>query len=77
MDYKEIKNKSVKELHEILAEERNKLRELRFKASENQLKGVSEVSKIKKNIARILTAINMKRLAADEAREQTNPTDNK
>ena len=77
MDYKEIKNKSVKELHEILAEERNKLRELRFKASENQLKGVSEVSKIKKNIARILTAINMKRLAAGEVIEQANPTDNK
>ncbi|PLX28714.1 50S ribosomal protein L29 [Candidatus Parcubacteria bacterium] len=67
MDYKELKNKGLRELHELLAEKRNELRELEFKASENQLKDVRSIRVAKKDIARILTAINAKRLAAEDA----------
>ncbi|MFA5211386.1 MAG: 50S ribosomal protein L29 [Patescibacteria group bacterium] len=61
MDYKELKNKGLKELHESLAENREELRSLRFEASENQLKNVKKIDKIKKDIARILTFINSKK----------------
>ena len=60
MDYKELKNKSEKELHETLSEKREELRGLRFEASENQLKNVKKISKIKKDVARVLTFINSK-----------------
>jgi large subunit ribosomal protein L29 len=58
MEYKELKNKSLKELHELLNEKRDELRQLAFKAGENQLKAVRKMREIKKDIARILTAIN-------------------
>jgi len=61
MDYKELKNKSEKELHGTLSEKREELRGLRFEASENQLKNVKKISKIKKDIARVLTFINSKK----------------
>ena len=57
MDIQDLKNKSTKELHELLAEKRNELRELRFKVSEKQLKNVSEIKKVRKTIAQILTII--------------------
>ncbi len=58
MDYTEIKTKTVKELHELLAENRGTLRDLRFRASEGQLNDNSAISKTKKVIARLLTSIN-------------------
>jgi ribosomal protein L29 len=57
MDIIEIKSKSERELHELLAEKRNELRELRFKVSEKQLKNVSEVRKVRRTIAKILTVL--------------------
>lgn len=60
MEYKDLKNKSIKELQELLAEKRGELRELTFKVGENQLKGVRKIRIIKKDIAQILTAINAK-----------------
>jgi len=57
MDIQDLKNKSIRELHELLAEKRNDLRELRFKVSEKQLKNVSEIKKVRKTIAQILTII--------------------
>ncbi len=59
MDIQDLKNKSTRELHELLAEKRNELRELRFKVSEKQLKNVSEIKKVRKTIAQILTIIKM------------------
>jgi len=77
MDYKEIKNKSSKELNELLAEKRNTLREFKFKANENQLKNVSQINKIKKDIAKILTIISFKKVQAVEpVQETTNEKDN-
>ena len=58
MDYKELQNKSLKQLHEMLAEKRDELRELRFKASGNQLKNVRAIRDAKHTVAQILTAIN-------------------
>jgi len=59
-EIKDIKNKSAVELQKLLAHNREKLRDLRFKASQNQLKNIREIRKIKKMIAQILTLINSK-----------------
>jgi large subunit ribosomal protein L29 len=58
MDIKELKNKPAKELHRLLALQREKLRELRFKDANKQLKNVKEIKSVKKIIARILTLLN-------------------
>lgn len=60
MDLKELKNKSEKELHRILAEKRDKLRDLRFKNTGYQLKKVRDIREVRKIIARILTLLNQK-----------------
>lgn len=57
MKTKELKEKSEKELQGLLAESREKLRDLRFKIASRQLKGVRDVRKTKKDIARISTLI--------------------
>lgn len=58
MEFKEIKKKSEKELHKLLAEKRDKLRELRFKDANKQLKDVRVIRKTKKTISQILTLLN-------------------
>ncbi len=60
MDFADLKNKNLKELHEFLAEKRELARELRFKVGEKQLKDVRELREAKKMIARVLTLINQK-----------------
>jgi len=58
MDFKELKSKTEKELGELLNQSRDKLRDLRFKDANKQLKSVREIRVIKKTIAGILTLIN-------------------
>lgn len=58
MDILEIKNKSKKDLEEMLSEKQDKLRELRFQTNEAQLKNVRGIRKVRKDIAQILTLIN-------------------
>jgi large subunit ribosomal protein L29 len=48
-------------LHKSLAELRDKLRELRFKDANKQLKNIREIRVIKKTIAKILTLLNIKK----------------
>jgi len=60
MDNKDLKNKKESELHKLLHEYREKLRDLRFKISLNEIKTVHEFKKAKKTIARILTFLNNK-----------------
>ena len=67
MELKELKTKSISDLHRLLAESRDKLRELRFKDAGKQLKNVREIRVIKKEIAKILTLINLK------GKEEKNP----
>lgn len=61
MEFKELQKKKESELHNILAESRNTLRELRFKIASRQLKDFSTVKKIKKVISNILTLLNNKK----------------
>jgi len=56
----ELRQKTISELQRLLAEEREKLRKLRFDLAFKKLKNVSEIKKVKKNIARILTLLNIK-----------------
>ncbi|MBI2990506.1 MAG: 50S ribosomal protein L29 [Candidatus Magasanikbacteria bacterium] len=58
MDIKDIRAKSISDLHKLLVEKRASLRELVFKASEGQLKSMHSISEIKKSIAKILTVLN-------------------
>jgi len=58
MDFAELKNKSAKELAEILEEKRGKLRDLNFQVGAGELKNVRVIRKIRKEIAMILTVLN-------------------
>ncbi len=60
MKIKELKLKSDNELKTLLAESREKLREMRFKVAQRQLKKVNEIKTIKKLIAQILTILKEK-----------------
>ncbi len=57
MDFKEINKKSEEDLTKLVEDAREKVRELRFKDSNKQLKNVREIRNLKKNIARILTIL--------------------
>ncbi|MDD3711281.1 MAG: 50S ribosomal protein L29 [Patescibacteria group bacterium] len=58
MELKELKTKKISELHNILADLRDKLRGFRFKDSNKQLKNVRGIRSVKREIAQILTLIN-------------------
>ena len=60
MEFKELKKKTGKELNQILSESREKLRDLRFKDANKQLKNIREIRLIRKTIAQVLTLINLK-----------------
>lgn len=61
MEIKEIRKKTDKELTKFLAEQRDKLRDLRFKISSRQHKNYKEMGEVKREIARILTVMNERR----------------
>lgn len=61
MEIKEIKKKSVSELQQSLREFRDKLRELRFKDANKQLKNVREIRVVRTTISRVLTMLNQKK----------------
>ncbi|MBU1178334.1 50S ribosomal protein L29 [Patescibacteria group bacterium] len=63
MKISEIKNKDSQELHQLLAERRDKLREIKFSVASKQHKNFKDVSRIKKDIARILTVLKKQDLA--------------
>ncbi len=60
MELKELKKKDKGDLHRILAESRDKLRDLRFKDANKQLKDVRGIRKTRQIISRILTLLNTK-----------------
>lgn len=57
---KDLQTKSVDELKEDLASAKKELFNLRFQNATNQLNNTAEITKVRKNIARIQTAINAK-----------------
>ena len=61
MKFKELKNKSAKELQKILADSQHSLRELRFKISSDQLKNIREIRAVKRTVAKVLFLLNSKR----------------
>ncbi len=63
MDFKELQTKTEQELHDLLATEKHHLRELRFKASEGQLKGVHAIRTARTTIAQILTVLKKRQQA--------------
>lgn len=57
MDITELRQLSEQELKRMLLESREKLRELRFKATRREVKNVREIRDIKKTVSRILTIL--------------------
>lgn len=57
MKIQELRQKPKGELHKILQDNREKLRQLRFDLVSGKIKNVREVRKVKKEIARILTLL--------------------
>ena len=70
MEFKELKNKSESELQRLLEEEREKLREMRFKVAQRQLKKVNDIRETKKIIAQILTLLNNKEEIIKEVKKE-------
>lgn len=60
MEIKELTTKTPAELIKLLAESQEKLRDLRFKDSNKQLKNVRSIRVLKQDIARINTLLNKK-----------------
>ncbi|MBT4648946.1 50S ribosomal protein L29 [bacterium] len=65
MKIAELRKLDIEKLNEKLVELRNKNRELRFSIANNQLKNVRELRIVKKDIAKILTVLNEKRVVAE------------
>lgn len=63
MKIAEIKRKSEQELQKNLLELRERLRQLRFDLAAGKVKNIREIRAIKKDIARILTSLNIKKHA--------------
>lgn len=58
MEFKELSAKNSHDLLKLLDSSREKLRELRFKDSNKQLKNIREIRIVKQLIAQILTTLN-------------------
>ncbi|MCK5061049.1 50S ribosomal protein L29 [Candidatus Parcubacteria bacterium] len=58
MELKELKKKKTSDLHRILSEQRDKLRDLRFKDANKQLKDIRQIRKVRQTISRCLTLLN-------------------
>ncbi len=60
---KELQNKSVEELNAELVSAKQELFNLRFQNATNQLQNTAKITEVRKNIARIATAISAKKEA--------------
>ncbi len=60
MKIKELRQKTEKELRDLLNEDRQKLGQLKFDLASKKLKDVNELRELRKDIARILTILNKK-----------------
>lgn len=58
-----LQDKSVEELTKLLAEKREELRTLRFTAAGSRTKDTNAASKMRKDIARLMTTIAAKKAA--------------
>ncbi len=60
MQIRDLKAKSAKELKDLVVFQRELVRDLRFKASQRQLKNVRELREAKKLLAQVLTVLKKK-----------------
>ena len=60
MKKKELKQKSVRELNEMLVENQQKLGMLKYELSSKKLKNVMEIRQLRREIARIITLLKQK-----------------
>ncbi len=58
---KDFKNKEAKELTQILKELKAKLMQAGFDLADNKMKDTSQIKKTKKDIARVLTELKVKK----------------
>ncbi len=61
MKARELREKSQAELQNLLRDRRERLRQLRFDLASGKIKNVREIRQTKKDIARILTILNLKK----------------
>lgn len=61
MQIKELKLKETEELKQLLKDVRKGLDDLKFKSNQGQLKNVREMRVVKKDIARVMTALKEKK----------------
>lgn len=61
MKIHELREKSIAELQKLLAENREKLRQLRFDLAAGKVKNIRLLKSTKRDIARILTLLNERR----------------
>ena len=57
MKIKELKQKTDKELKEVLIHLRDTLRELRFNLAGGKVKNINEIHRTRRDVARVLTLI--------------------
>ena len=62
MNAKEIREKTVAELNELLAKKKEELFNLRFQDAINQLENPMRISAVKKDIARVKTILREKEI---------------
>jgi len=62
----DIKNRSVEDLQKELADKRESLRTFRFGGAGSRSRNVKEGKSLKKDIARILTELNSRKLATSK-----------
>ncbi len=60
MKFKELREKQVHELHQLLAASRDALRMLKFKVASQELKDVREIRETRVMIAQILSLLSSK-----------------
>jgi large subunit ribosomal protein L29 len=72
MKIKELRQKTEKELNDLLIENRNKIGQLKFDLSSKKLKNVREIRELRKEIAKILTLLKEKEKNNDIKKEETN-----
>ena len=65
MKIAELRKLDINKLNDTLVDLRNKNRELRFSIANNQLKNVRELRMVKKDIAKVLTVLNEKRVDSE------------
>ena len=60
MKIRELQQKTKEELEKLLSDRRSKSLNLRFDLSEGRVKNIKDVKETRKDIARILTLLNIK-----------------